>query len=456
MTNILSTIGPVTENFSNLKKVVKFSKFIRLNGAHNSLNWHKKICSQIKKINPNCKILIDLPGIKPRTLNSQNVLINKNEIVLFYFGNKKKNKKIKQIPISKPLPKFSKPKFFSVSDGKFSFQFISKGKNYIIGKSIEKFFLLKKKGLNIPYSIYDNKFQEKIYLDFFEKIKKFKFDAIGLSYVQNHNVVEKMRLKSNKIIVSKIENDQGCKNLDAICSNSDIIMIDRGDLAAEIGDNNLYHQTIKISKCTKHYGKLLIMATENLETMIFNNTPTKSEIISLSFSKSLNADYLMLSDETATSKKFLKIITWLKNFNKNNENQKLKNITKKKNNYISTKEILFQNLNQINEKENKIILFTRKGYVIEKILSINPAIELIVFTDNQKVYDLSFLRMNSLIFKTDKFPNTLEKFIYSNIKKNKKIIFKNNKNVCLLYAAFARKDSRANTFTVLEERDFRY
>ena len=264
-----------------------------------------------------------------------------------------------------------------------------------------------------------------------------------------------MRLKSNKIIVSKIENDQGCKNLDAICSNSDIIMIDRGDLAAEIGDNNLYHQTIKISKCTKHYGKLLIMATENLETMIFNNTPTKSEIISLSFSKSLNADYLMLSDETATSKKFLKIITWLKNFNKNNENQKLKNITKKKNNYISTKEILFQNLNQINEKENKIILFTRKGSVIEKILSINPAIELIVFTDNQKVYDLSFLRMNSLIFKTDKFPNTLEKFIYSNIKKNKKIIFKNNKNVCLLYAAFARKDSRANTFTVLEERDFR-
>ena len=90
MTNILSTIGPVTENFSNLKKVVKFSKFIRLNGAHNSLNWHKKICSQIKKINPNCKILIDLPGIKPRTLNSQNVLINKNEIVLFYFGNQKK------------------------------------------------------------------------------------------------------------------------------------------------------------------------------------------------------------------------------------------------------------------------------------------------------------------------------------------------------------------------------
>ena len=129
-----------------------------------------------------------------------------------------------------------------------------------------------------------------------------------------------MRSKSNKIIVSKIENNLGCKNLDSICSSSDIIMIDRGDLSAEIGDTNLYNQTIKISKCAKRYGKLLIMATENLETMIFNNAPTKSEIISLSFSKSLNADYLMLSDETATSNKFLKIINWLKEFNSLEEN----------------------------------------------------------------------------------------------------------------------------------------
>ena len=194
------------------------------------------------------------------------------------------------------------------------------------------------------------------------------------------------------------------------------------------------------------------MATENLETMIFNNAPTKSEIISLSFSKSLNADYLMLSDETATSKKFLKIINWLKNFNDVRENQKIN--TKKDRKFIKTKDIFFQNLSRINEKDNKIIIFTRKGYVIEKILSINPAIEMIIFTDNQKVYDLSYLRMNSLIFKTSKFPVVLDKFIYSNIKKNKKVIFKNNKNVCLLYAAFARKNSRANTLSILEEKDF--
>ena len=453
MTNVLSTIGPATENINNLKKIVNNSKFVRLNGAHNSLEWHKKICNRIKKINPSCKILIDLPGIKPRTLNSKNISIKKNEKIIFYYKEKKKKNNIKQVLLSKPLPKFKNPLTFSISDGKFIFKFISRGKNYILGKSTENFILSSKKGLNIPFSIYDNKFQEKVYLDFLKKIKNFKFDAIGLSYVQNHKLVEKMRNISNKIIVSKIENDQGCENMNSICQSSDIIMIDRGDLAAEIGNSNLYNETIKISKCAKHFGKLLIMATENLETMILNNAPTKSEVISLSFSKSLNVDYLMLSDETATSKNFLKTINWLKNFNKVQEDQK--KIIKKNIKFLKSKDIFFQNLSKIDANENKIIIFTRKGYVIEKVLSLNPSLEMIIFTDNQKVYDLSCLRTNSLIIKTSKFPNTLDKFIYSKIRENKKIIFQNNRNVFLLYAAFARKNSRANTLTILEEKDFK-
>ena len=452
MTSVLSTIGPTTENTKNLKKIVNQTKFVRLNGAHNNLEWHEKICNLVKKINPDCKILIDLPGIKPRTENSKEIYIKKNEKIVFYFRNKINFKSLKKIKISKPLPIFENPKTFSVSDGKFIFEFVSRGKNYIVGKSKENFTLLSQKGLNIPYSVYDNKYQEKVYLNFLNKIKKFKFDAIGLSYVQNHHLVNKMRLKSNKIIVSKIENNQGCMNLDSICKSSDIIMIDRGDLSAEIGDTNLFSQTIKISKCAKSHGKLLIMATENLETMIINNTPTKSEIISLSFSKSLNVDYLMLSDETATSNKFLRTINWLKNFNKTDELEKRKK--KENNKLIQTKDIFFENLEKIDENKSRIVIFTRQGYAIEKILSINPALEVIIFTDNQKVYNLSYLRSNVKIFKTKNFPKVLDKFIYINIKKNKKTIFNQNKNVFLFYVAFARKNSRANTLSILEKKDF--
>ena len=51
------------------------------------------------------------------------------------------------------------------------------------------------------------------------------------------------------------------------------------------------------------------MATENLDSMIVRKTPTKSEIVSLGHSLSLNADKIMLSDETATSKNWYFIIT---------------------------------------------------------------------------------------------------------------------------------------------------
>ena len=85
MTNILSTIGPTTENIINLKKILRHTKFVRLNGAHNNLEWHKKICNSVKKINPDCKILIDIPGIKPRTLNLKDLLIKKNDKIMFYF-----------------------------------------------------------------------------------------------------------------------------------------------------------------------------------------------------------------------------------------------------------------------------------------------------------------------------------------------------------------------------------
>ena len=57
---------------------------------------------------------------------------------------------------------------------------------------------------------------------------------------------------------------------------------------------------------TKENGKPLIMATENLETMIFRETPSKSEVISIANSIEIGSDCIMLSEETATSKNCLK------------------------------------------------------------------------------------------------------------------------------------------------------
>ena len=91
-------------------------------------------------------------------------------------------------------------------------------------------------------------------------------------------------------------------------------MIDRGDLAAEIGFDALYNAVEKISRDTKSNGKPLIMATENLESMAGRDTPSKSEVMSLAHSVSIGADCIMLSEETATADNGQYIVQWLTGF----------------------------------------------------------------------------------------------------------------------------------------------
>ena len=192
MSKILPTIGPITESRKSISRILKFSNLVRINGAHNTLSWHKKISKRIRK-NKGTEILLDLPGVKPRTNNDKNYLIKKNQKVVFFF-KKCRIKKILKIKITAPIPKISKRiKKFSISDGKYFFRVKKIAKNFIIGKSLESFELEKKKGINFPNSVYDEQIQKKMYLSFLKKAKGIKFDAVGLSYVQSENLVNHIR-----------------------------------------------------------------------------------------------------------------------------------------------------------------------------------------------------------------------------------------------------------------------
>ena len=74
---ILPTIGPATENIRDLKYLFKHCTMARLNSSHNEILWHKKMVKQIKKIDGKIDILVDIPGVKPRTNNSFEIKVKK-------------------------------------------------------------------------------------------------------------------------------------------------------------------------------------------------------------------------------------------------------------------------------------------------------------------------------------------------------------------------------------------
>ena len=103
------------------------------------------------------------------------------------------------IPLSSSLPQVKNDvKHFSVSDGKFKFRLINKGKNFIVGTSADTFSLKSNQGINIPLSIYNENYQKKNYFNFLRKYKSVKFDAIGISFVQSSSVIKAIKREISK------------------------------------------------------------------------------------------------------------------------------------------------------------------------------------------------------------------------------------------------------------------
>ena len=76
MTKILATLGPVSAK-SNLKKLINIADLVRLNMSHNSIEWHTEIIKKIRKIDKEKLVLVDIPGVKPRTLNKKIIKIKR-------------------------------------------------------------------------------------------------------------------------------------------------------------------------------------------------------------------------------------------------------------------------------------------------------------------------------------------------------------------------------------------
>jgi len=446
---IIPTIGPVTQSNESIEYLKKRYNIFRINGSHNTLKWHEQVSKKIKRNNSNVKLLLDVPGIKPRTCNKFDIFISNNQEVRFSYKSNIPKKKLLDIKISNPLPStYKKNNYLSVSDGEFNFQIKKINKDYIIAKSLQSFTLKPSKGVNFINSVYDDELQIKRYISFISKAKKnILFDSVGLSFIQSEKVIKRIKkIIPNKTVVAKIENYQGILKIDEIANNADCLMIDRGDLSAEIGVENLYEAIIKIIKYSKKYGKPIILATENLNSMNLRPNPTKSEVFALGFANDLNVDYIMLSDETATYKSWKKTLTWVGNFLKVNMIGKY---SEKNRGY----ELFWEFIKEI--KDIPLVIFTKKGLSIHKSISINSNLKLIVFTESDYVLTICSYYTNIESIKTTKFPKfNFNNFIDKVIKKNLSFIFKKHQEAILLHITNPKAHSRANTLRLIKKTDF--
>ena len=132
-------------------------------------------------------------------------------------------------------------------------------------------------------------------------------DYIAGSFVRDAAHVRELReamkaLEGEAQIIAKIEDQEAIRNIDAIIAESDVIMIARGDLGTELQFEELPIVQRRIVRRCHELGTRVIVATQLLESMITNPTPTRAEVTDVMNAASEEADALMLSGETSVGR----------------------------------------------------------------------------------------------------------------------------------------------------------
>ncbi len=309
-TKIVATIGPATSSKEMLEKLLKAGlNVVRLNFSHGDFKEHQEKVDNFRKAmtstGMNGAIMQDLSGPKIRLgefyqetvelKKGDNITITTDKIV----GDEKK------VSINYPLfaKEVKKGDKIMVDDGKKRFEVVSVKGNEVLCKIMVGGTTKGRRGVNLPDSelsvscltekdIKDIEFGLKNKVDFFA----FSFIRKPKDVTELRNILNKR--KSQAKIIAKIETPQAVENIDEILDLCDGLMVARGDLAVEVPAEKVpMIQKMIIKKCNDA-GKIVITATQMLESMIKSPVPTRAEVSDVANAILDGTDAIMLSEET--------------------------------------------------------------------------------------------------------------------------------------------------------------
>lgn len=305
-TKIVCTIGPSTWDSKVLRELIDNGMTVaRINASFADAAEIQRVGRSVRKLSKKVALMLDLKGHKIRLSDFNEPLHLKRGDT--FVLDCVKNSRFISITYPALYKQVEKGVKLLIDDGKVVLNVIGTDGTKVITKVETGGIITRSKtvnvvGANLDFPALTKKDREDIKTAVAEG-----YDFIAGSYIRDKEDVRLIVRAANAAggggttkVISKIESAEGVANLDEILKESFGVMIARGDLGVELP----YEQTPVlqkeiVEKCNA-LGKPVIVATQMLESMVHNPSPTRAEVSDVSNAVMDGADALMLSAETST------------------------------------------------------------------------------------------------------------------------------------------------------------
>ncbi|MBQ6020057.1 MAG: pyruvate kinase [Clostridia bacterium] len=315
-TKIICTLGPSTDNEEVLTQMIEAGMNVaRFNFSHGTYEEHERrfreICALREKLSVPIATLLDTRGPEIRigdfentegvvvsrgdryTLTTEPCMGGKDRCYINYEG----------------LPADIFPgATILINDGLISMKAERVVGNDIICTVVDGGRLTARKGVHVPGVSLHLPYLSQNDMNDLQFGKKMDFDFIAASFCRSETDITIIRDFLDAIgwknvkIIAKIENAQGVENIDGIIRAADGIMVARGDMGVEVPFEKIPAIQKMIIEKSYMAGKIVVTATQMLESMIENPRPTRAEITDVANAIYDGTSAIMLSGESAVGK----------------------------------------------------------------------------------------------------------------------------------------------------------
>jgi len=308
---LIVTLGPQSFNDKFLKNNVDNKLIFRINAAHVHINELADVINRVRESDPKRKIIVDIPGNKLRlTKLDKNVRLDADEVINLYGKNINFNIDFSQLEIGTSV---------LTNDGqtKLLIKSINKSEKRLELVATEKCLITKGKGIHFvginPST--SSAILTKDDIKIINLCKDNKVNFVGVSFIRSAADIEYVEHKFDKYkldFMYKIETQGALDNLESIFKRINWAILDRGDLASEIGLLNLFSAINKIIDLSQKEGINLFIATQILSSLKESNVPSISDVVDIQSLLEKGVKGFQFSDETAIGKDAQNCVNWFK------------------------------------------------------------------------------------------------------------------------------------------------